>query len=755
MSNAGAPSTGAGQTGSTFTPVPPPPTPGVAAPATSTTTTTTAPPSNQNLNQIVTDYLIKRGYTRTEEAFRKEIAGGPTKSEEDENKRLKPDKYVAAFEHLVKWVDNSLDLYKFELGKVLWPVFVYSYLDLVKFEYKLRAESFMLQYKERFENVRADEVNSLKLVKTPKQLEENPVARLYLRNKYRIPLNKFSTGNLFNFLERDSEECGNIVTYILGTFCDVESIERGPIEPFSFEAIYRRARNLELDEVDAQEGIPGIPAAGAVTLNKEILENGNNAALKLGLLPMEPELRGDVLAELEDEDKQNPPADGARSLVDEFNLMHPIKKEAGDSPQRTDIPYPPSRARDIVMEIQKVRENRDRFKIEGRTGGVGPAVTVCMYTFHNSLQSYSCMDFSKDQKLVAVGTTESYIRVWTLDGSPLKSQLPNEQNLKVNNRKLIGHSGPVYSVAFSDATKNLERNIFEDGPKVDTDAKLLISCSYDGTIRLWSLETWTCLCVYKGHYGPIMKLAWGPHGHYFATGGWDKTVRIWSQDRVSYVRLMVGHDTPISALCWHPNGAYVFSASDEADKTIRMWSVSSGNCVRIFTGHTDYISTMETSPNGKILATADTGGNIMLWDIAKGERIKRMRGHGRNGVWSISFNVESNTLVSGGADMTVRVWDIEMPAEGTRTAAQAEGADGAVVASGSGAGTDNKATATNAQGATSGTSTTGTGKKKGKEVMITPDQISCFPTKRTTVHKVMFTRMNLVMAGGCYEPEQR
>ncbi|KAF3022908.1 Transcription initiation factor TFIID subunit 5 [Neopestalotiopsis sp. 37M] len=794
MSNAGAPSTSAGQTGSTFTPVPPPPTPGVAAPATSTTTTTTAPPSNQNLNQIprpdapmppsqrakavdvdyilkmassigrgekmvdlmtglnkmryandnqVTDYLIKRGYTRTEEAFRKEIAGGPTKSEEDENKRLKPDKYVAAFEHL------------FELGKVLWPVFVYSYLDLVKFEYKLRAESFMLQYKERFENVRADEVNSLKLVKTPKQLEENPVARLYLRNKYRIPLNKFSTGNLFNFLERDSEECGNIVTYILGTFCDVESIERGPIEPFSFEAIYRRARNLELDEVDAQEGIPGIPAAGAVTLNKEILENGNNAALKLGLLPMEPELRGDVLAELEDEDKQNPPADGSRSLVDEFNLMHPIKKEAGDSPQRTDIPYPPSRARDIVMEIQKVRENRDRFKIEGRTGGVGPAVTVCMYTFHNSLQSYSCMDFSKDQKLVAVGTTESYIRVWTLDGSPLKSQLPNEQNLKVNNRKLIGHSGPVYSVAFSDATKNLDRNIFEDGPKVDTDAKLLISCSYDGTIRLWSLETWTCLCVYKGHYGPIMKLAWGPHGHYFATGGWDKTVRIWSQDRVSYVRLMVGHDTPISALCWHPNGAYVFSASDEADKTIRMWSVSSGNCVRIFTGHTDYISTMETSPNGKILATADTGGNIMLWDIAKGERIKRMRGHGRNGVWSISFNVESNTLVSGGADMTVRVWDIEMPAEGTRTAAQAEGADGAVVASGSGAGTDNKATATNAQGATSGTSTTGTGKKKGKEVMITPDQISCFPTKRTTVHKVMFTRMNLVMAGGCYEPEQR
>lgn len=264
-------------------------------------------------------------------------------------------------------------------------MFVYSFLDLIKFEYKLRAESFMHQYKERFEAIRTDEVNSLKLVKTPKQLEENPVAQLYLKNKYRIPLNKFSSGNLFNFLERDAEECGNIVSYILTTFCEVESIERGPIEPFSFEAIYRRARNSDLDEVDVQEGVPGIPAAGAVTLNKEILEKGNTTTLKLGPLPLEPDLRLDVLAELEDEDKTNPPREGARSLVDEFNLMHPIKKEAEDSPQRTDIPYPPSRARDIVMEMQKVRENRDRFKIEGRTGGVGPAVSVCMFTFHNSL----------------------------------------------------------------------------------------------------------------------------------------------------------------------------------------------------------------------------------------------------------------------------------------------------------------------------------------------------------------------------------
>lgn len=364
------------------------------------------------------------------------------------------------------------------------------------------------------------------------------------------------------------------------------------------------------------------------------------------------------------------------------------------------------------------------------------------------------MDFSKDQKLVAVGTTDSYIRVWSLDGEPLTSQLPAELETKVNNRKLVGHSGPIYSIAFSDSISNIDRNILDEGSKPDTDAKLLISCSADGQIRLWSLETWSCLCMYKGHDGPVLTLSWGPHGHYFATGGWDKTVRIWSQDHASAARLLVGHDTSISALAWHPNGTYVFSASDEADKTIRMWSVANGDCVRIFTGHLDYISALEVSPNGKILASADVGGNIYLWDIANTRRIKRCRGHGRGGIWSLSFSVESNTLVSGGQDNTVRVWDVEMSAEGTRTATQADG-DGTIVAASSGAGGDGKASGTTAQGAAGGAGTIGgTGKKKGKEVMITPDQISAFPTKRTPVLKVQFTRMNLVIAGGCYDQER-
>ncbi|KAI1330103.1 TAF5-like protein [Xylariaceae sp. FL0255] len=636
-----------------------------------------------------------------------------------------------------------LTFLQFELGKVIWPLFVYSYLRLVKQGSVAHAQEFMQKCRGRFETSRADELKGLDTITLAPHLTESSIAKIYLENQYVIPINNSLNGHLLHYLDREIDQCGAIIFDILQQHCKIEPVDRGPIEPFSFEAIYRRARNQELDEIDIQEGIPGLTNGGGVT-NRDILDN--KAALKLGPLPLDNELRDDVAAELEDEDRLHPPRDGVNTLVEEFNAMHPIKKEAADSPQRIDIPYPPSRARDVIVEMQKVRENRDRFRIEGRTGGVGPGVSVCMFTFHNHLGSFSCMDFSKDQQLVAVGTTESYIRVWSLDGKALTSLLAPEKDLKVNNRKLIGHSAPVYSVNFSDAIANVDRNIYEDCPKQETKSQLLLSCSADAQIRLWSLDTWTCLCIYKGHDGPVTSLSWSPHGHYFVTGGWDKTVRIWAQDHASAQRLLVGHDTPISAVAWHPNGTYVFSASDETDKSIRMWTMANGNCVRVFTGHTDYISALECAPNGKILASADIGGNIFLWDIEKATRIKRCRGHGKGGIWSLSFSVESTALVSGGQDNTVRVWDVAMPSEGTRATNPQDG-DSTIIASGGQS--DGKQPGATSQPA----GTSGTGKKKGKEVMITPDQISAFPTKKTPVMKVQFTRMNLVVAGGCYYPE--
>ncbi|KAK4189093.1 Vps5 C terminal like-domain-containing protein [Podospora australis] len=720
-----------------------PQTSGPGQPQQGTSNTANAPPSAQNLNQIVTDYLKKKGFTKTEAVFRQETAHlGPDGKPTNRNDENGPKKYLKAFVLLKNWIDGGLDIYKFELSKLLWPVFVYSYLELVSTGYNDEAKNLLHTLRSHFEAVHREALQELSTVTLPQHVKENNMTRLYRESKYRIPLNQSLAGNMFQFLERESDAGGATVIFLLQTYCHVETSARGPIEPYSFEAIYRRNQNRELDEIDVREGIPGVFTG---VTNRDLLDM--KAKLKLGPLPMEPELRDDVRAELEEEDQLHPPTDGRPSLVDEFDKR--IKREeSADAPDRNELPLPPSRARDVVMEIQKVKENRDRFTIEGRSGSGSLAVSACMFTFHNTLGSVTCMDFSNDHQLVAVGTMDSYIRVWSLDGKPLKTGVDTEKGLEVNNRKLIGHSQPVYGLSFSDSIQNLARNIYDGGEdkKPDTSAKLLLSCSSDGQVRLWSLEFWTCLCVYKGHDGPVFRVLWNPQGHYFATAGWDKTVRVYAQDHASAQRIMVGHDSSVCAIAWHPNGTYVFSASDETDKSIRMWAITTGSCVRIFTGHTENISSLQCSPNGKILASADVGGNIFLWDIEQGKRIKRCRGHGKGGIPALSFSVESNVLVSGGLDGSVRIWDVALPADPSKTNSLAASATqaGPQPDGGAAAGQSAQGSTASASGASVGAGGSGSGKKKSKEVQVTADQISAFLTKKTPVLKVQFTRMNLI-----------
>lgn len=258
-------------------------------------------------------------------------------------------------------------------------MFVYSYIELIAQNFSEEAKHLLTTLRSQLAPAHQDDLNLFASITLPQQLRENATVKRYRENKYRIPLNQSISGNLFHFLEREADAGGTIITYILQTFCQIHVSARGPIEPYSFEAIFRRAQNMELEELDAQEGIPGVFTGVS---NKDLLDA--STPLKLGPLPMEPELRDDVRAELVEEDQLNPPSDGRPTLVEEFDRK--IKREdSADVPSRTELPLPPSRARDVVMEMQKVRENRDRFRIEGRTGGIGIGVSICMFTFHNTL----------------------------------------------------------------------------------------------------------------------------------------------------------------------------------------------------------------------------------------------------------------------------------------------------------------------------------------------------------------------------------
>lgn len=266
----------------------------------------------------------------------------------------------------------------------MWPVFVYSFLNIVSDYYPKESNLFFAEFKASFEKEHGDELRALEPISLPEHVLENNIAKIYRSAKYRLTMSTVAFVNLIQFLESKERDGGPVIIAVIQSYLNIVTIDRNADDQHSLTRMLGRAREVE-EFPGEDEGIPG-HNPGSANIDRNA---GSNilTRLKLGPLPMENDLMGDVQAELEEEDLRNPPPEGNSSLVQEFE-QHIKREESEDAPNRHDVPLPPSLARDVAMEVQKVKENRDRFRIDGRTGGVGPAVSVTMFTFHNTFDGY-------------------------------------------------------------------------------------------------------------------------------------------------------------------------------------------------------------------------------------------------------------------------------------------------------------------------------------------------------------------------------
>jgi WD40 repeat protein len=139
------------------------------------------------------------------------------------------------------------------------------------------------------------------------------------------------------------------------------------------------------------------------------------------------------------------------------------------------------------------------------------------------------------------------------------------------------------------------------------------------------------------------------------------------------------------------DGAWVAAARVPRD--VDLWDRQSGQH-RPLTGHTVDVSRVAFAPGGRLLASADFGGSVRLWDTASGREVKAFDPGQDEGVTSLAFSPDGRTLATGGADETIWLWDVDtgrlrhvMKGHVDWVAKLAFSPDGKVLASGSGDGT--------------------------------------------------------------------
>jgi len=164
------------------------------------------------------------------------------------------------------------------------------------------------------------------------------------------------------------------------------------------------------------------------------------------------------------------------------------------------------------------------------------------------------------RKLFAGARGNLYSRVaWSPDGAIVAVcnggeptiDLLDPQSLELVRRWPHGHSGLIYSVAFS------------------PDSRRLVTTAEDGIARVWDTATGARLHDLVGHASRVLCAAFSPDGKRIATGGHDHNVRLWDAETFDQVARLIGHESWVYSFAWRADSQLLISGS--GDSTVLIW----------------------------------------------------------------------------------------------------------------------------------------------------------------------------------------
>jgi F-box/WD-40 domain protein MET30 len=155
--------------------------------------------------------------------------------------------------------------------------------------------------------------------------------------------------------------------------------------------------------------------------------------------------------------------------------------------------------------------------------------------------------------------------------------------------------------------------------------------------------------ILKGHANGVMCLQFDDR--VLMTGSYDATVKIWDLETGKVMRTLTGHTQGIR--CLHFDDARLITGS--LDNTIKVWNWRTGQCINTFEVHSRGVIGVHMAD--KLLASGSSDGTVVVHDFSSYKRFV-LNGHS-DWVNSVKIDLPSRTLFSASDDCTVKLWDLD------------------------------------------------------------------------------------------------
>ncbi len=280
------------------------------------------------------------------------------------------------------------------------------------------------------------------------------------------------------------------------------------------------------------------------------------------------------------------------------------------------------------------------------SGGTDNTAKIWDFPSSTSLRSLaksegaSILAVSPDGSKLAGGDKDGHVKIWnSADGKELF--------------QLNGHRGAVTGLAFTG------------------NSQFLISCGKDKTLRFWNPANGQSLGVIGAHTTEVRGLAVSPNNNAVYSAGADGSLKFWTLPPVASKTLGGAYGDAVTALALSGDGNAFVSGS--ADTSVRLANAMNGQPIREFKGANAGVESVAQSPNGALIAVATADKRMLIWQAGDG----RLLANVASPATGLAFHPNSNQLLTGGSDGSLKLW--AMPPALERTLAHPDAVRAAVV----------------------------------------------------------------------------